>query len=322
MPRPTSSTTLQRPDLAALAYEYYIAGADRGFIGLSLLPIFEVAEQSADYPKIPLESLLKMPTVKRAARGAYPRSDWEFETGTYSCQEYGWEEQIDDSEAALYARYFDAETVAQARAVDILLRAQEQRIASALFNTSNITNTANVGTEWSTVATCTPLADVATAKAAMKAASGLVPNVIAMAEKVFNNLMRSAEILAVFRYTNPIEIGSVEAKRNLLAQYFGVDQVLVGGAIKDTKKKGAATTIGDIWDDEYVLLAKVSNGGPDLRDPCLGRSFLWTADSPQNLVVESYREDQTRSDIIRVRHNVDEAFVFAGAGYLIGNITA
>lgn len=322
MPTPTSSTTVQRPDLGALAFEYYMAAEQRGFIGLRLLPIFEAAFQSADYPIIPLEAILKIQNLKRASRAGYPRSDWKFETGTYKCEEYGWEELIDDREANLYARYFDAEEIANMRAVDILLRGQEQRIASYLMNTSNITGTSNVSTEWSTAASCTPLADVKAAKAAMKAASGLKPNVIAMAEKVFDNLMISSEILTAFRYTNPIETGSMEVKRRLLAQYFGVDEVLVAGGVKDTKKKGTATTIGDIWDDEYILLARVSAGGPDLREPCLGRTFLWTADSPQNLNVESYREETKRSNVIRVRHDVDEAIVFAGAGYLLGNITA
>lgn len=322
MPRPTSSTTIQRPDLAALAYEYMVEADRRGFIGLSLLPIFEVPEQSADYPKIPTEALLKLPETKRAPRAAYARSDWEFETGTYSCQEYGWEEAVDDVEARLYRRFFDAEMVANQRAVDILLRGQEKRIANTLLNTANITNTSNIGTEWSTATTCTPHADVETAKEAMRAATGLLPNVIAMTYKIFSNVLKTKELKDAFRYTNPIEIGGDEAKRRLLAQYFGVDQVLVGGAIYDSKAKGQATTIADIWDDEYILLAKVSAGGQDLRDPCLGRSFLWTADSPGNLVVESYREDKIRSTIIRVRNNVDEAFVFTGAGYLLGNITA
>jgi len=322
MPRPTSATTLQRPDLSTLAYEYMLEADRRGFIGLSIFPIFEVPQQSADYPKIPTEALLKLQETKRAPRAAYPRSDYEFETGTYSCVEYGWEEPIDDVEAALYRRFFDAEVVANMRAVDILLRGQEKRIAAAVMNTGNITNTSNVTTEWSTAASCTPHADVETAKEAMRAATGLLPNSIAMTYKVFTNVLKSKELKDAFRYTNPIEIGGLEMKRRLLAQYFGVDQVLVGGAIYDSTAKGQATTIADIWDDEYILLAKLSGGGPDLREPCLGRSFLWTADSPSNLVVESYREEQTRSNIIRVRHNVGEAFIFAGAGYLLGNITA
>jgi hypothetical protein len=132
--------------------------------------------------------------------------------------------------------------------------------------------------------------------------------------------MLTAEITTAFRYTNPIEIGGFEAQRRIMAQYFGVDEVLVGNAIKDTAKKGQAFTLGDIWDDEYCGLFKVSKGGSDLREAVVGRSFLWTADSPGNLVTEQYREEQKRSNVYRVRHNVDEAFIFQGAGYLLGNI--
>ncbi len=320
MPRPTSSTTLQRADLGAIAYEYLLTASQRGFIGLQILPLFEVPEQSADYPVIPLEALLKMPDTKRAPRANYGRSDWEFETGTYSCEEHGWEEPVDDVEARLYRRYFDAEEVATMRATDILLRAQEKRIADMVFNTSNITGTADVATAWSTPSTATPRSDVMTAKAAMRAASGLEPNVGVCSKKVFDKIMLISEIRDALKYTNPIEIGSEEFQRSLLAKYFGLDRILVGNAIRDSAKKGQTTTIADIWDDEYFGLFKISGGGADLRDPCLGRTFLWTADSPNNLVTEQYREEQRRSNIYRVRHNVDECFIFAGAGYLMGNI--
>jgi hypothetical protein len=296
--------------------------SQRGFIGLELLPIFDVPEQSADYPLIPIESLIKLQETSRAPRGSYNRSDYNFETGTYTCEEHGWEELVDDVEASLYRRYFDAEEVAVKRAVDILLRGQEARIADAVMSTGNITGTSNVATEWSTPSTATPRANVNTAKAAMRAASGLTPNVIAMSYKVFTNTMMIKEITDALQYTNPLQMGGEEAQKAILAQYFGVGKVIVGNAIKDSGKKGAAFTIADIWDDEYILLAKVSTGGPDLREPCLGRTFLWTADSPENLVTEEYREEQKRSNVYRVRQNTDECFVFTGAGYLLGNITA
>lgn len=322
MPRPTSSTTIQRPELAAIAYEYMLEASQRGFIGLEILPVFEVPEQSADYPKIPIEALLKTPVTKRAPRGSYNRSDYEFETGTYSCEEYGWEEPVDDAEANLYRRFFDAEEVATKRAVDILLRGQEKRIADMVFDTGNITATSDVGTEWSTAGSCTPRSDVKAGKAAMRAASGLMPNIMVISLKVLENLLVADEITNALKYTNPIELGGFEAQKRILAQYFGVDRLLVGGAIYDSAKKGSDVSITDLWDDEYCGLFKVSDGGQDLREPVLGRSFLWTADSPEMLVTESYREEQTRSNIYRVRNNVDEAFIFTGAGYLLGNITA
>jgi len=322
MPEPTSGTTIGRPDLGVIAFEYMVNASQRGFIGLELLPLFEVQEKSAQYPKIPIEALLKLPDTKRAARGAYGRGDWEFEMDNYTCEEHGWEEPLDDSEASLYSRFFAAEEISVMRATDILLRSQEKRIASMVMNASNLSH-ADVSVEWSTPATAVPRANINTGKTNMRAASGLEPNAIAMAKKVFGNLLMTAELKDAFKYTNPIEIGGLDAQKRIISQYFGVDRVLVGNAIYDSAKKGQPFSIADVWDDEYVLLAYITQTqGRDLREPVIGRTFIWTKDSPQNLTTEQYREEKIRSNIYRVRHNVDEAFVFAGAGYLLGNITA
>ena len=324
MPRPTSATTIQRPDLGVIAYELLLKAEQKGFMGLKILPILRVPFISGDYPVIPLEALLKDTNTSRAPRSKYPREDWEFETGTYACKENGVELPIDDVERKMYAhlKAMRVDEISVEKATDIILRRQEKRIAAAVFNPSNITQTAAVTTEWSTAASCTPRADVMAAKRAMRLASGLIPNVMAISKTVFDNLFLSAEILNAFKYTNPVEMGGEEAQRRTLAQYFGVGEVLVGNAIKDTAKKGKPVSIADIWDDEYALLAAVSSGGEDIYEPCLGRTYLWIEDSPENIVVETYREDSKRSDIYRVRQNTDEAFVFTGAGYLLSNITA
>ncbi len=321
MPRPTSSTTIQRPDLGQLAYEYALAASQRGFIGQRILPIFPVTEQSADYPVIPKEALLKLPDTNRGPKGNYNRGDYQFETGTYACEEHGWEQPLDDVEAKLYQRFFDGEEVAVNRAMDILLRSQEKRAADMLFNASNF-SVANVTTEWSTAATCTPKSDVTTGAETVRKATGLTPNALVLGKTAFNNLLVCAEIKDYLQYTNPMLIEGLEAQKRILAQYFGVGEILVGDAIYDSTGKGTATTSADIWDDEYALLAVIARNPLSLREPCLGRTFLWTEDSPENLVVEEYREEPIRSNIYRVRHHVDECFVFAGAGYLLGNITA
>lgn len=321
MPRPDSVSSIIRPELGAIAYEYMMEQSQQGFIGLSLLPVFETVLQAGQYPKIPLEAILKVKDGTRSPRGNYDRDDYKFEMGNYSCQDRGFEEPLDDTERAMYATLFDAEVVAVQRAVNKVLRSQELRIAAKLFNTSNLSYT-NISTEWSTAASATPLANVVAGKNSMRASSGLLPNKIAMGWTAFNNVLLTAEIKDALKYTSPIELGGLENQRRMLASYFGVSEILVGGAVKDTAGKGKATSIADIWDDEYVLLARVAENVKDLKEPALGRTFLWIEDSPDILVTESYREEQTRSDIYRVRHNVAEEFVFAGAGYLLGNITA
>lgn len=323
MPRPTSSTTVQRPDLGAIVYEYAMESAQRGFLADRILPVFDTPLQSADYPVIPTESILKIQETKRSPRANYNRGDYEFGTGTYSCKEHGLEEPLDDTEASLYRRYFDAEEMAVKRNVFNILLAREKRVADKIFNaTTFASQLTEVGTEWSTVATCTPRANVFGAKESMRAAVGLEPNSLVMSKKVFNNLLLTAELRDALKYTNPIEMGAFEAQKRVMSTYFGVDEILVGNAMYDSAKKGQSSVLGDIWDDEYVALLRVSDGGQDLKEPVVGRTFLWTEDSPQMLVTEQYREEQKRCNIYRVRHNIDEAFIFTGAVWLLSNITA
>jgi hypothetical protein len=321
MPRPTAATTLQRPDLGMLAYEYNATASQRGFIGTMAMPAFFVPEQTADYPVIPIEALLKLPDTKRAPRANYNRGDYEFETDTYACIENGWEEPLDDVERRLYARLFDAEMVAVQRAIDIILRVQEKRISALLFNTGNFSST-GVTTEWSTI-TATPYADVIAGKQSMRANGGLEPNTLIMSKKVLENLLKVTEVRESLQYSadKQIEFLGINAQAQMLARYFGVDRLLVGDAIYDSAKKKQSFSISDIWDDEYVMLAKVSNA-PDILDPSVGRTFVWEEDAPGMLVTEQYREEQKRSWIYRTRQHTDEEIIFSNAGYLLSNITA
>ena len=144
-----------------------------------------------------------------------------------------------------------------------------------------------------------------------------------MSKIVWDNLMLIAEVLNVFRYTTPIEQSNFEAQKNIMAQYFGVEKILVGDGIKDSAKKGRSKSISDIWDDEYVFMAKLlPQGSRNLKVPILGATFFWEQQTPESLIVEQYRENAIRAEIFRARQFTDPRFVFPGAGYLLSNITA
>jgi len=299
-----------------------IDAPSRGFIGFQVMPSFGVPERSADYPVIPLEALLKLVDTKRGSDGTYARTDYQFETGTYRCDDYGLEHRISDARARLYRRFFDAEEVGTQIIMDHVLRGHEQRVASTLFATANAVGNSGVTNEWDDAANATPKADVKAGIQAMRAASGLSPNAIVMSKKVMENVLNTAELRTYLQYTAPHLVDGMEAQRMTLARYFSVEQVLVGGAIKDSAKEGQAFAGADLWDDEYVSLCRVSSGGPSIEEPVFGRTFLWEEDAPEEVVMESYREDQTRSEVVRGRQHVDEAVIFTGANYLLTNITA
>ena len=138
---------------------------------------------------------------------------------------------------------------------------------------------------------------------------------LAVSEKVFRNMMKNTQIQAqrggkngANRNGGAPPIASVE-----MAMILGVANVYFSPA------QDNAT---DIWDDEYALLY-MSYGGRSLKSvPHIGRSILWTQDSPTDLVAERYRDENVRSDILRVRQSLDEVVFTPAAGYLMSNITA
>jgi len=315
MPRP--STAAQRPDLAQVIPE--AIDTPGGFIGLQVLPIFSVPEQTAQYPVIPAEVMFSVPNTKRGARGNYNRSDWEWEWDNYATEENGWEEAVDDREVKLYARYFDAEKMAALRAIKIIRRAQEKRIADAVFNTSNFSAT-SITHEWDDGSNAVPIDDVKAGRKAIHDAIGVEPNTLIIAYSTFLDLGVCDSIVDRIKYTTPaVQRGDIST--DLLALAFGVDKVLVGGALYNGAKKGQDASLSALWSNEYAMLCRTDDG-PTLGDmPCLGRTFLWTGDSPSNSVVESYRDETVRGDVIRVRHETDEEFISTDCAYLMDNIT-
>lgn len=314
---PVTSSIL-RPDLGALAYEYSANAARNGFIGQRVLPAFHTPLKSAQYPVIPTEALLSLEETARAPRSAYARDDWAFDTKTYACQEYGFEAPLDDSEAALYGRYFDAEAITAERAAGKLLRAQEKRIADKVMDTSTFAYGA-ASAKWSVYATADPLKDVETARKNIIDATGLRPNVLIMDREILRHVSLCDAVIDRIKYTSPA-VQRGQLGEDLLAAYFGVDAVLVAGGVYNTAAAGLTPSVSAIWSRTKVMLARVSTGGSDLREPSIGRTFVWDEDGADILVTEQYREEQTRSNVYRVRQCTDECIQFTGAGYIITTV--
>jgi hypothetical protein len=315
MPRPKEAA--ERPDLQAVIYE--AADPTNAFIGLRVMPIFKVDEPSSQFPVIPADVMFSLPNTRRAPRSRYPRSDWEWEWDNYNTVENGWEEPVDDKEVNIHRRYFDAEKMAGIRAVRIILRNQEKRIADAVFNESNFTPNA-VTDEWDDYENAAPIDDVKAGRKEIHGTIGIDPNTLIISYSTFLDLGMCGQIIDRIKYTNPaVQRGDVAAP--LLAQAFGVDQILVGGSLYNGAKKGQDASLSSIWSNEYAMLCRTSESEMLTEAPCLGRTFLWTTESPTNTVVESYRDEGVRGDVIRVRHETDEEFISPECGYLLSNIT-
>lgn len=321
MPSPSSSLATLRPDLAESFMEFDLAMDAQGFISNQVFPVVEVAQQSGNFGKIPVEQLLQSRDTKRAPGSGYARGNFTFDDATYACQEHGAEEPVDDREAAMYRDYFDAELIASQRAYSAVLRNAEQRVADALFNSSTFTPT-SVSNEWDDATNATPLTDVEAAVQSIYDASGLWANSLIINQKVFRNLRNCDQVIDRINSAgagSPSKASDVTMQ--MLAEVFALDRIIVAGASKNTAKEGQDASISQIWSGEYAMVAKIATSS-DFREPCVGRTFHWSADgSSIGGTVETYRDESVRSDITRVRHDVDEIVLYPEAAELLDNIT-
>jgi hypothetical protein len=311
-----------RPDLGTYVMEAGVQ-ALAGMIGLLVMPPYATPDDAGSFPVVPLEQMMKLEDVKRSPRGAYNRSSWEYEEGLYRCRERGHEEPVDDSEYKKLERRAPgmADTVTVNRALGIVLKAQEKRIADALFNESNFTAHA-VGHAWDVAADGTPVTDIKDAKSAFRLQCGYLPDALVLAYETFQNITQTDEVREQLKYTFPgIDLNRINSTQ--LAAILNVPMVLIGGALYDNADQGQARSLTDIWNDEYAALVKISSGD-DLREPGVGRTFIWDAESAEEPIVETYREDQIRSDVYRVRHTVDERLIQSvdEDGTVVSNIAA
>lgn len=322
MPSPSSSLATQRPDLATF-FEFDLEAEKAGFVASQVFPVVDVASQSGNFGKIPLEQLLQERETLRAPGSGYARGNFTFAPETYACFEHGAEEPIDDREAKMYADYFDAEVVSTARAYGAVLRNAEKRVADAVFNASTFSSyTTSVTNEWDDSQNATPAVDVEAAVQSIYDASGLWANALIVNRKVFRNLRNCDSIIDRINSAgagNPSKASDVTTQ--MLAQVFDLDHIIVAGSSRNTAKEGQTATPSQIWSDEYAMVCKIATS-QDMREPCLGRTFHWAEDgSSVGGTVESYRDESVRSDIIRVRHDVDEKMLYTAAGHLLSNIT-
>lgn len=328
MPSPTSSLATLRPDIAQSFVEFDVEANLGGFIGTNVLKTVDgLASQAGTFGKIPLEQLLQKRDTRRAPGSGYSRGSWKFETAQYACEEHGAEEPVDDRLAKMYAEYFDAETIAGLRARSAVLVNAEQRIADMVFNAttwSGASLTTGIGNEWDKnhATDAKPIDDVEAAVNKVYDGSGLWPNALIINRKVFRNLRNLDQII---ERINSEGAGNASKPSDItvamLAQVFDLDYVIVAGGTKNTADEGLAATPGQIWSSEYAMVCRIATSN-DFAEPCIGRTFHWSADGSQiGGTVESYRDETVRADIVRVRHDVDELILYPQAGHLLSNVT-
>lgn len=323
MPSPTSSLATLRPDLQAF-FQYSYAEGQRYFIGQQVFPIFPVPEQSGNFGKVTLSSMLENSTpTNRAPLSGYNRRRYEFTSDSYATEENGIEELVDDRQAKMYANYLAAEVVAMQRALNTILTAAERRVAAIVADAAYYTAAASrhqtPAALWSAVG-ANPVADVESAWQKLLNNTGIRGNALIVNEKTFRTLRNNQVVIdriASSGAGSPTKADDITAAQ--MAAVFGIDRVLVAGGIYNSANVNASPAITSAWPN-HAMVCRIATTN-DMMEPCIGRTFHWSEDG--SLIdgrVESYREESSRSTVIRVRHETQEKALYRDLGVMIENV--
>ena len=133
--------------------------------------------------------------------------------------------------------------------------------------------------------------------------AGTLPNTWVINEPTFNVLSEHAKVTDKIKYSQKGII-----TEDLLTQVFKIPNLLVARTVANSANEGQALTPADIWGKDCILA--YVDASPDLSSPTFGRIFSWTEEAgADGVIVESYRDDDIRSDVIRVRNDADEKLV-------------
>jgi hypothetical protein len=310
MATPTTQLSRSRPDIAESFEEFDVEANANAMICTKLLPVFESNVQAGNFGRIPIEQMLETADVERASGSGYSRGNWEFEDVYFATKDYGREEPVDDRDARIYSDYFDAEVMAGKRARSTVLVEAEKRCAANTIDNGSI-NTTAAGTVWSTAASATPIANVNTAVLAVWGRTGVWPNALVLSYELFRYLRQVDEVLDRIESSGAgDQTRARDVTTQQIAEVMDLDYVLVAGASENTAQKGQSATVAQIWNRTKCLVTRIPTS-QDLREPCLGRTFHWGQDgSAVGTIVESYRDETVRADIIRARHEVEEKIIY------------
>lgn len=295
------------PILSEIAQGYQ----NQAMVGMALFPVVPVAQRGGKILSFNKEDFA-LYTTQRVPGANTRRVQFGYSSGTYALEQHSleavspWELQQDAGTVAKIN--YAAMAVRKAQNI-IALRTEYAQAAlattAASYQAANKTTLAGVN-QWSDyTGTSAPSKDIETAKEAIRTATGQYPNTVVLGAQVMGKLRQHPAIIDRIKYT-----GRDVVTPDLLAALWGVERVLVGGAVYTD----AAGTMTDVW-GKFVVVAYTQLGTvADLGEPTYGYTYRLDG-APY--VEPGYQDRNAKSDIYPVTDEVSPVLTSAIAGYLI-----
>ncbi len=276
-----------------------------------IAPVVQVGKQSDAYAIYSRADALRIENTRRSPGTEANKVSRTISSSTYYAQNYAlkYPVTIEDRENADPIHRQNIINDGARYITDKLALDWENRVSTLVNNTSNVGSSAAVASEWDAAASSDPLGDMNTALDNVQDLTGARGNRIVMGLAAWRSLRRNDQILnRLFGSNN----GGGYANRQQVASLLEVDELLVGGAYRNSANEAQAESLVNIWGDN--VLAYYAPSAPSRDAPSFMYSFRWAAGGLSNMQAERHPFDsRTKSEEVEVGYYQDE--VITGANY-------
>lgn len=251
---------------------------------------------------------------------------WALSDDSYFCEGHALRHAIADEERQNADDIFDLEADGTELVTEGILLIKEVDAANKVLDTNSyhkdlqITlGATDAPAKWSDYENSDPILDIKRAKEAIHRKSGLRPNTLIISEPVLNVLELHPRLLDVIKY---VQRGIVT--KDLIAVAFGVDQILVGSALKSNVtnqgqvEPGQIEPLNYIWGNSAVLAYIPPR--PAKKTPALGYSYMWNKDGDGPIQVRKWYEVGRRATLIEAERWYSQKIVSNVAGFLFADV--
>ena len=270
----------------------------------TIAPVVTVGKQSDAYAVYSRADAMRIEDTKRAPGDEANKITRTISSDTYYAQNYAlkYPVTIEDRENADPIHRQNIINDGAAYVTRKLALDWEDRVSTLVNNTSNVGSSAAVASEWDAAASSDPLGDMNTALDNIQDLTGARGNKIVMGLAAWRSLRRNDQILNRLFGTNN---GGGYATRQQVASLLEIDELLVGGAYKNSGNEAQAESLVNIWGDN--VLALYSPNAPSRDAPSYMYSFRWASGGLPNMQAERHPFDsRTKSEEVEVGYYQDE----------------
>jgi hypothetical protein len=301
---------------------------DQGdFIADQVFPIVPVTNRSNLYSVWDRSDWLRDEAKERApstesAGGGFTVDN----TPSYFCRVWAWHKDLDDQTLSNADNQFQLEQRSTQYVTRKLLLRREKLWIATYFGTSiwgtDVTGVSGTPSgaqvkQWNDTAS-TPVKDIRRYSRNIQRLTGFRPNVLVIGPDVEDALLDHPDIIDRIKYTQQ---GFVT--RDLLARAFGVDRLLVPGAIVNAAPEGRAGSYDFLYGKSALLAYAAPNPGLEL--PSAGYTFAWTRYSNADGMgaqISRFRMQHLRSDRIEGEMAFDMKLTSSELGIYFGTVVA